>query len=161
MRLSERTLDEAFVRELKANPNFLSWLLSRTKFANRELLLDQSEPWQFRWYRDPNTGLDSETDIFLRFEEACAGKPIALHIENKPADGRFRVGQPEAYRPRAEYLKGKLRYDDFQTVLLAPLSFQETFASECAHFDIMLPYEEIAGFVLEFRKALNEKRDAW
>jgi hypothetical protein len=115
--------------------------------------LDLAEPWQFRWYRSPETGLDSETDIFLRFETAN-GRAFALHIENKTQTGTFRKGQPESYRTRANDQKERWRYDEFCIVLIAPSAFRERFADECNKFDTVISYEELAEHVSLFSLAI-------
>jgi hypothetical protein len=112
-----------------------------------------AEPWQFRWYRSPDTGLDSETDIFLRFESPNTA-PFALHIENKTATGTFRKGQPDTYRTRAGDQKARWRYEDFSILLIAPSAFQRRFPGECAKFDSFLSYEEIAEHIPLFSLAI-------
>jgi hypothetical protein len=139
-------LDEAFAAHVRQSPEFAIWLLGRTKFAAAEAALDLAEPWQFRWYRSPETGLESETDIFLRFEPP-EGSAFALHIENKVANGSFRKGQAATYRTRAADQRQRWRYDDFCVVLIAPLSFRDRFPSECAKFDAFISHEEIAEHI--------------
>ena len=108
---------------------------------------------QFRWYRSPETGLDSETDIFLRFE-MTNGPAFALHIENKTATGSFRKGQADAYRRRANDLKERWRYEEYSIVLIAPAAFRQRFASECEKFDAFIPYEDIAEHIPLFSMAI-------
>jgi len=128
-------------------------VLNRTKFVGRDAQLDLAEPWQFRWYRSPDTGLDSETDIFLRFE-SLNSPAFALHIENKTATGSFRKGQPDTYRTRAHDQKKRWRYEDFSIVLIAPSAFHQRFADECAKFDTFISYEELAEHIPLFALAI-------
>jgi len=44
----------------------------------------------------------------------------------------------------------KWRYVDFQTALLAPLSFIRRWPEEAKHFDIHLAYEDVRNFAPEF-----------
>jgi hypothetical protein len=53
----------------------------------------------------------------------------------------------------------KWDYTDFQTVLLAPVSFLERYKAEAAQFNVLLSYEEVGEFVPEF-KAAEHKADS-
>ena len=83
-KVGELALDHVFWNLVSSNPAFEQWLLARTKFGGRSLKLVRDEKWHQRWYRDPETGRDSETDILLIFADPANGARYALHIENKP-----------------------------------------------------------------------------
>jgi hypothetical protein len=143
---TERQLDEAFAAHVRNNPVFFNWVLGRTKFKDLAAELDLHEPWQFRWYRSPLTRLDSETDIFLRFHNAH-DKRYALHIENKLGSAKLRALQPEDYRQRGYDQRERWGYQDFATVLIAPIRFRSLYRSECAKFDAFIAHEEIADHI--------------
>ena len=153
---NELELDHAFWNALVANRPFQTWLLSRTKFETRSLCLVTDEKWHQRWYRDPETGKDSETDILLMWRDEESGERFAIHIENKPAHRAWESSQAINYRRRAENRKKAWRYTDFELVLLAPLAFVARHQSEAAHFDIALTYEEVGTFVPAFAAAATD-----
>jgi hypothetical protein len=146
----ELQLDHHFWNGVSRNQEFCSWLLTQTKFSGLSLHLVTDEKWHQRWYRDPITKKDSETDILLIFAELVSGDRYALHIENKPDHRRWEPSQAESYRRRALNRMEKWRYADFQTVLLAPLSFIMRSTMEAAHFDVILSYEDVSRFVPAF-----------
>lgn len=47
----------------------------------------------------------------------------------------------------------KLRHVDFQTVLIAPLSFIKRSSDPVKHFDIAISYEDIVSYVRTFARA--------
>jgi hypothetical protein len=147
---TELELDRLFWNAINANAEFFTWLLWRTKFSEKDLVLVTNEKWHQRWYRDPVTKKDSETDILLMLSEPTTGKRYALHIENKPDHRQWEPEQPENYRKRALDRMSKWRYDDFQTVLMAPRSFIAGSPAQAAQFDLTIPYEEVARFVPAF-----------
>lgn len=86
--MEEVALDRCFWREVSTSASFRNWLLGKTKFAGRTLELvsnEYNEKWHQRWYKDPETKKDSETDILLIFRDTANAERYALHIENKPA----------------------------------------------------------------------------
>jgi hypothetical protein len=153
---TELELDHFFWKAISANVAFQAWFLAQTKFANRALELVVDEKWHQKWYRDPVTGKDSETDILLIFKDQSTGERFAVHIENKPPWGLWEPHQPENYRKRAANRMGNWRYVDFQVVLIAPISLIAESASELDHFDIAVSYEVLSAFVPEFGHALRE-----
>ena len=148
--MEELELDHCFWNAASTSPEFLQWLISQTKFAERALRLVTNEKWHQRWYRDPQTGEESETDILLMLEDIGNGERFALHVENKPPHGKWRPNQPENYRKRAQDRMVPWRYADFQTVLLAPAAFISLHQAEAAHFDLRLTYEEVSAWIHEF-----------
>ena len=68
---------------------------------DRGLDLVMNEKWHQRWYKDPVTGKDSETDILLMFRDRSNNHRYAIHIENKPDRRRWQKDQAENYRKRA------------------------------------------------------------
>jgi hypothetical protein len=153
---TELELDHFFWKAISTNLAFQAWFLERTKFANHALELVGNEKWHQRWYRDPVTGKDSETDILLIFKDQSSGERVAIHIENKPPRGLWEPQQPENYRKRAANRMSNWRYVDFQVVLIAPTSFIAGSISELDHFDIAVSYEALKEFVPEFGHALRE-----
>jgi hypothetical protein len=148
--ISELDLDRFFWNNISTNLEFQSWFLQQTKFAARTFDLVLDEKWHQRWYRDPITGEESETDILLIFKDRDNSDRCAIHIENKPLHGKWRPHQPESYPKRAENRAAKLGYAKFQTALIAPLSFIERWPREANLFDIRISYEDIAKFVPQF-----------
>jgi hypothetical protein len=152
---TELELDHVFWKAISTNVAFQAWFLDRTKLANHALELVGDEKWHQRWYRDPVTGEDSETDILLIFKDQSTGERFAIHIENKPPQGVWEPHQPENYRKRAANRMSNWRYVDFQVVLIAPTSFIAASISELDHFDIAVSYEALSVFVPEFGHALE------
>jgi hypothetical protein len=149
-RMTELELDHLFWNEISTNLEFRSWFLHQTKFAALTVDLVVEEKWHQRWYKDPITGKDSETDILLLFRSRENSDRYAIHIENKPAHGKWEPFQPENYRKRAMDRMSKWQYVEFQTVLIAPLSVIERSPLEIGHFDITISYEDISKFVPPF-----------
>ena len=148
--MDELSLDHCFWRAIRGSVPFQEWLISRTKFRGRALSLVVDELWHQRWYLDPETRRGSETDILLLFKEAVTGDRYALHIENKPAHGKWEPDQAPNYLKRAVNRMKPWRYVDFQTVLLAPVSFIRRHPAEVSHFQLTISYEEVGAFAPEF-----------
>lgn len=148
--MNELELDKCFWREVSASSAFQHWLIGKTKFAGRVVRLVTDEGWHQRWYRDPETKKDSETDILLIFVDLENSQRYALHIENKAAHSKWEPNQAKNYRKRALNLMSKLRCADFQTVLMAPASFIDKHPTEAGEFDLILLYEEVGMFIPEF-----------
>lgn len=148
-RVTERLLDERFRSSLDEVPGFAEWILSKTKFAGVRAKL-VNEPWKFQWYKCKNTGVESETDIFLIFRNLDTSERFALHIENKLANGKFLNGQPWLYHKRGTDWITRRNYQDFETVLIAPESFYHRYKAEADIFHRFISHEEIAAFVPEF-----------
>lgn len=149
--MDELALDRCFWNAVSSSPPFFAWLVSKTKFSGRSLSLVIDEKWHQRWYRDPETKEESETDILLMLEDTKTGERLALHIENKPPHGKWRRNQPENYRKRAENRMGALHYTSYQTVLLAPALFIVRHRIEAAHFELWLAYEDVATYIPDFK----------
>lgn len=164
MGLSEDQLCLAFAERAKVSDEFVSWILSHTKFhkyAGSAILLHEEQMnirprkfwWRHWWCHIPELKKDRETDIFMVFEIANNQKRFALHIENKKSNGRFLEGQAEAYRVRAQHMANQaeyLNYEAFETILIAPRSFITKYGASCGFFDSIIPYEDVARFVPEF-----------
>ena len=151
---NELELDKAFWAALVANLEFRQWFLRRTRFWPRNLELVTDEIWHQRWYRDPETKKDSETDILVLWRDLESGERVAIHIENKPAHGKWQPRQVENYLKRAENRKSKWRYSEFETVLLAPSEFLARHPIEVASFDFVLSYEDVSAFAPAFGTAI-------
>jgi hypothetical protein len=160
--LSEDDLCYAFADKIKESPEFVVWLLARTKFAhyasNVRVLWEEQKanrfsrnaPWWRHWFTSKCfcTGCfgGRETDIFVVFESTETKARFALHIENKPSKAKFTDGQAEAYPVRARCWAGQerfLNYSDVETVLIAPLAFRDL-NPDSRLFDSFIPYEDVA-----------------
>lgn len=146
----ELSLDRCFKHYLDSNIAFQNWIISQTKFKDRQLELVIEKIWHQRWYRDPITKKDSETDIFLVFRDRVCGSRVALHIENKLANSVWQPYQAENYKIRAEARKSSYNYIDFQTVLMAPEYFINAWPAEVSHFDVTITHEALSEFIPEF-----------
>ncbi|MFC4526234.1 hypothetical protein ISN76_19590 [Dyella halodurans] len=159
-RASEKQLDAALDAELKSNPGFADWFVSRTKFAGlgaTYLWSRSNHPWGSVAHAtvDEATGQtvtsikESETDVLVVFETPD-GMRFALHIENKTAAGSFEPLQPELYAPRARQWMGNPKYrsyTDYETVLVAPKVFYARNEAACGFFDRYVSHEEIGLFI--------------
>jgi hypothetical protein len=150
MPMDELSLDHHFKRYLDANVPFQNWIIAQTKFRDRRVELVIEKVWHQRWYRDPVTKRDSETDIFLVFKDLDSGERLALHIENKLTNSTWQAYQAENYKLRGEARKSSYHYVDFQTVLMAPRAFIKAWPAQVAHFDIIILHEELSDFIPEF-----------
>jgi hypothetical protein len=164
MRKRESELDSAFANKLRESPEFVSWLLSRTKFSEygaRVRLLDEEQAsirqrtfwWKHWWCTIPELAEERETDIFVVFEIMDTRERFALHVENRLSDGAFQRGQAEAYDFRAKHMMNMdryLNYSDYQTILISPISFKNKNGIKCDLFGCHIAYEDIAEFIPEF-----------
>ncbi len=90
------------------------------------------------------------------FEAISTGKRFALHVENKRNNYKFNLGQAAACSPRARHMINRaefLSHSDFQTVLLAPVAFRNSYAPEARLFDAFVSYEDVAQFLSPFGAA--------
>lgn len=157
---TEKELDKAIEKAFKENSTFTTWFLSKTKFANSGATYFWSRS-DHPWSRvevsaiNPKNGQlervikEGETDILVVFQ-GPAGNKFAIHLENKIASGKFTSGQPDLYAARAASWVGNPKYksyEDYEIVLIAPLSFYERNITEAQKFDRFIAHEEIAAFV--------------
>jgi hypothetical protein len=165
---TEADLDEALADALRTNVSFATWFLSRTKFPGA---ID-AVPWvrsDNPWSRvtltiiHASTGesqaqrRDCETDV-LAVYEVPNGKRLALHIENKLADGTFTPDQPALYRERKDQWKGRVKlgnYTDALTVIVAPKAFLDRNPDGVAEFDSQVTHEELAEHLEVFKYCLK------
>ncbi len=166
---SEKTLDRALSVELERSDAFLRWFLSQTGFADevvQRVLIRSDSPWGKVEVRLWNAASQSyevasregETDLLIVLQSQRRGR-FALHVENKRSSGRFTAQQPELYRARAAAWAGKAKYGDYEeweTVLVAPLSFYERNQYEARKFNRYISHEEIAAHIPEFRVAVEQ-----
>ena len=166
-KISEFDLDLAFAEAVRQSDVFQTWLVGRTKFASLVpdlRLLDKEQGqrkakhwWRHWWCRVPELERDSETDVFIVFEN-IGGRRIALHVENKPPHGKFTFQQAESYAPRARHMMGKAQfmgYHDFTTVIVAPNAFLTSNEAGAAQFDVRLAYEDVGRYVPLFADAVR------
>jgi hypothetical protein len=168
-RITEKQLDIAFAETLISNEWFRDWVLSGSKFSHlrpslRLLSEDLSRSrrmpahsWRHVWCVMPD-GSEGETDIFAVFE-ADGGYRFALHFENKPPHGILRPNQGEDYPKRAAFLAGRpryLRYQGWETAIIAPQAFLDRHADRCCPFDRAITYEAVAEWIPLFGDALAE-----
>jgi hypothetical protein len=163
---AEDSLSLAFANKLTDSPEFISWVLSQTKFAEHaktaKLLSEEQAAartarfwWRNWWCHVPDLGEESETDIFLVFEDAKTGKRFSLHIENKIANSTFTPNQEASYAVRATYMlhytkAAEFRCTDFDTVLIAPHSFRNKYREQSDQFGCFIAHEDIAKFIPSF-----------
>jgi hypothetical protein len=162
----EKELDGALEAALRDDKHFLEWLVNKSKFKGRspEYVWSRSNwPWGPVKLQlpDPGTGeqqwveRQGETDVLLVFTfPAEPSRRLALHIENKLALGTFTDYQPEVYKARAEYWLRNPKYgnyDDWDTLLLAPVSFYNRCEMDARKFGCFVSHEEVAEFVPLFR----------
>jgi hypothetical protein len=144
--------EKAFADKVRTSPEFVSWLLSKTKFkdANAVPVLVRSDN---PWYQSRKTGRQSETDILIVFERQDGRERFALHIENKQAKETFQPNQPELYHERALDWMNESKwgsYQDFEVMLIAPQVFYTRHKEKADIFHRYVPHDEIAAFVPEF-----------
>ena len=104
---------------------------------------------------------DSETDVLVIYE-TIQGNRLALHIENKLANGKYTPYQPEFYPRRASAWLDNEKYggySDYETVLVAPIEFYSNNFSESQIFDRFIPYEEIGLLLPEFSEYLASRNE--
>ena len=143
----ELALDHVFWNGISANEEFRRAFLLRTKFRSRNLELIREKKWHQRWYKDPETGIESETDITLILRDVDSDERVAVHIENKPAHREWERGQAANYRKRALNRQEKWKHRDHQVALLAPASFiADCMDKEAEQFDLSVPYEYIGQY---------------
>jgi hypothetical protein len=166
---SEKQLDIALERALKESEEFRRWFLSKTAFAREQasLVLCRSDwPWgrvKLRLWNPQTQAYETathegETDLLVVFQSTRRGR-FALHIENKLRSGRFTDRQPELYRARAAAWAGKVKYQDYdewETVLVAPLEFYQRNEYEASKFSRFISHEDIAVHISEFRAAAEQ-----
>lgn len=159
----EKELDLALAAALERDPLLVAWILARTKFAGRKLEFHScrsNHPWGTHPFTSLNrdtgevgeTRRQSETDVLLLVKDE-QGHIFGIHIENKLGSGAFTKLQPEMYPQRAAHWVGNPKYgnyEDFDTVLLAPSSFQARNKEQAAAFGCFVSHEEISRFVSEF-----------
>jgi hypothetical protein len=102
---------------------------------------------------------ECETDILVVYETSD-GRRLALHIENKLANGSFTKDQPELYRARKDQWKGRENlgnYSEAMTVLIAPQRFYDRHRPEVDKFDAYISHEAIAEHIDRFKYCLSER----
>jgi hypothetical protein len=161
---SEKELDRALALELETNPEFLSWLISHTKFAGTDVKFHScraDHPWGSHPFTSSDLAADrattvtrqSETDVLLVVSDG-KGRRFGIHIENKISSGRFTNLQPEMYAQRARHWIGSPRhgsYVDFDTILSAPEAFRQRNAEQADLFGAFVSHESIAEHIPLFR----------
>lgn len=162
----EDQLNLAFAEMIAESAEFRRWVIEKTKFAgagtSSKLLREEQAAarsakywWRHWWCFVPEVGAESETDIFLAFEESNSKKRFALHFENKIENSTFQPNQAESYDCRARHMltntkSATLRCTEFDTILIAPASFHAAYEGQCAHFGCFIAHEEIARFIPQF-----------
>jgi hypothetical protein len=160
---SEKELDSILDAGFKNYEIFSNWFISKTRFSNTGATYKWSRsdhPWgRFSFdIEKPETGevesitRDSETDVLVVFEDEMKNS-IALHIENKLANGKYTPYQPEFYAKRAEAWLHNEKYGgytDFETVLVAPIEFYSNNFEASMQFDKFISYEEVGLLLPEF-----------
>jgi hypothetical protein len=163
---TEKDLDRALETALRVDNGFREWFINKTKFKEdspKWIWSRSDNPWCSVKLSLPNdqTGeteiveRQGETDVLFVFVfENHPEHRLALHIENKLASGKFTRFQAEVYRARAAKWVGDVRYgnyEDWDSVLLAPMSFLRQHASVAQNFGTCIAHEEVAEYVHSFR----------
>jgi hypothetical protein len=160
---TEKALDKALADALFERPDFGVWFLSRTKFRGEQsrcVFCRSNNPWGTVRLERPNLirgeletlAKQCETDVLCVFETED-GRRLALHIENKLAEGIFTPLQPELYRERLGQWENRPkvgRYSDATSVLVAPKAFYEKFRTAADTFEAYVSHEDIAVHIPVF-----------
>ncbi len=168
---TEKDLDQVLDKNFINSREFTTWFLSKTRFSDVNAVYQWSRS-DNPWGKVPLTILNSETGETETIIRECETdvlvvlqtndhQSIALHIENKLANGKFTPYQPELYRERAKLWLNTEKfgnYSDFETVLVAPLEFYRNNFNEAQHFDKFISYEEVAILLPEFAKYLIKQQ---
>jgi hypothetical protein len=165
---SEAALDAALADAIYKQPEFASWLLNRTRFSGeigKCVFCRSDNPWSTVRLEQENSAsgeLESlskecETDVLAVFE-TTDGRRLALHIENKLANGSFTNLQPELYRERLQQWKNRPKlgkYSDATSVLVAPNSFLAKYATQAAIFETRVSHEDLGTHLSAFMQSLD------
>jgi hypothetical protein len=160
----EASLDAALAKALFDQPEFAKWLLDRTRFRGEsaECVFCRSDnPWSIVQLERPNPASGEievlakqcETDVLAVFQTKD-GRRLALHIENKLANGRFTPLQSELYRDRLQQWKNRPKlgeYSDATSVLIAPEKFYAKYQTEAQLFDVYVSHEELGERLPAFK----------
>jgi hypothetical protein len=144
--------ERALGRMFRNSKPFVDWFLGQTKFnriVDAEVVLIRDD-WP--WYQ-ASDGSQSETDVLAVFRSTTTAERFALHIENKTAKDHFRVNQPENYLIRAKDWLGQEKwgnYQDFECVLVAPLTFANKHLEDVRKFNRFISHEALAEMIPEF-----------
>ena len=164
---TEKALDQALEFALRNDEGFRKWFINKTKFKGdspKWVWSRSDNPWcgVRLLLSNPQSGepemveRQGETDVLFVFVfENEPERRLALHIENKLASGRFTPFQPEVYAARAErWVRNPSygNYDDWDTVLLAPLSFRRRHAALAQTFGTFIAHEDVADYVPSFKR---------
>lgn len=174
----EASLDKALEEALRGQPEFAAWFLGRTRFKNEVascVFCRSDNPWstvRLERRRALSGELEvlareCETDVLAVFETAD-GRRLAVHIENKLANGSFTDLQPELYKERLEQWKNRPKlgnYGDATSVLLAPEVFLAKHEAAALMFETRVSHEEVGQHLPVFRPGPNgggvEARLSW
>jgi hypothetical protein len=140
---TERDIDLLLVEELKCSPDFVRWLATKAQIESRSLGVSSTSEVVHSKRRTHNR---REIDITLKLVPSD-GLPIYLLIENK-LDTSEQPFQAESYRDEAELLVQKREALAARTVLVCPSRYAEQNRSFAGKFDTVLPYEDIAHYLL-------------
>lgn len=160
---TEAALDAVLAEALLGDSSFATWFLEQTKFRGRAaecVFCRSNNPWSAVELPVENavTGdletliRQCETDV-LAVYRASDGSRLALHIENKLANGSFTHKQPELYEARKQQWKHREKlgaYTDATTVLVAPEVFRLRNAGASAVFDAFVSHEAIGRHLAPF-----------
>ncbi|MFK4706006.1 hypothetical protein ABIC83_002845 [Roseateles asaccharophilus] len=161
-RLSEARLCDALADTLPTDPAFATWFWKRTRFADIDATcvdVRSNSPWSNVTFNvtagdGQSTQLvrGAETDVLAIYVDAH-GRRLALHIENKLANGSFTLYQPETYRARIDQWRGRPNfgmYSEGTSILVAPQAFLQRHSSGAALFDAVVTHEDLAPFIPGF-----------
>ena len=170
MKMDEKSIDAALENAFIQNREFQHLFLT---------LIDVNpDEYEYHWSRSDNpwsrieavvideeTGepekitRDSETDVIVILQHRHSDKRLAIHIENKLANGHFTKYQPQLYPIRAESWKNTDKfqnYSDFVTVLVAPDAFYHKYSVQAKPFDHYVSYESLKDYLPEVQVHLQQ-----
>lgn len=148
---------------LRDSPEFLAWILRRTKFSassiGARLLAEEMKSRRSSaaadWWRShysqkcPCDGCKGKETDLLAVIELADQRRVAIHFEVKQPADVFHTGQGRAYALRAacwvrQAPKAVVRHEDAATILLCSEQRLPTFGAEVGQFDATVTFEEIA-----------------
>ncbi|WP_053970228.1 hypothetical protein [Mangrovimonas sp. ST2L15] len=133
--IQERDIDLMILEELKCNPLFIDWVLSKS--------IGKQDAYTFNgaWHSLSQVGL-GESD--LAFKISTEKEEIIFLLENK-IDANFQFDQANRYRLRGQKRIESNECNSFYTILIAP----ENYITRNKDFDFYISYEEIKSWFIK------------
>ena len=164
---SEDDLCRAFAEAVASSEEFKNLVLSRTKFADRQLssrlMKDEQilarprvapDRWWRHWWRKlPEPYGERETDVFLVFQNTENGVRFALHVELK-IKAYLSIEQARGYREGRSHfarLETRVPHNDFDVLLVANEDYLAANQVQADIFGNCISHEQVAAFVPVFK----------